>query len=397
MKNRKFLEGVIAGIVIVMAVNMLFHFVMPAMLARPVAGRGFDSSSKEKMNLIYNLIDTHFVDHFYIEDLERGMFMGLMYGLGDVYSSYMCAEEYEQFEERTRGIYAGIGAVVTGSDDGRVKVISPFDGSPAAEAGIMAQDVIMAVDGVDTLNIGVDLVVAMMRGLPGTTVEITIFRESEDRTFNVTITRDFITIQTISYRMLEDGVGYIRLSGFEQVTYEQFKEALESLKAQGATGFILDVRNNPGGLLDIVANIANLLVPEGNIVYTEDRYGNQSYLRSDGEYLDLPIVVLVNGNSASASEVLAGAIMDYGVGVIVGEQTFGKGLVQRVFPLPDGSAVKLTVARYFTPNGTSIHGYGITPHHVVTMEPEYTARIAALELEEDAQLQKALEVMGTMR
>ena len=396
MKDRKFLEGIIVGMVFVIAINMLFHFAVPAMFT-PVTGRGFDRASTEKMNMIYNIIDVHFVDHFSIENLERGMFMGLMYGLGDPYASYLCEEEHTQFQERTSGVFAGIGAVVTGTDDGRVMVVSPFDGSPAAEAGIMAQDIVMKVDDVDTLNMGVDLVVAMLRGTPGTDVTITIFRESENRTFEITVTRAFITVQTVSSRMLEDNIGYIRLSGFEQVTYDQFRNALDSLQEQGAQALIIDVRNNPGGLLDIVADIANLLVPEGIVVYTEDRYGNQSFLRSDSNYLGLPIVVLINGNSASASEVLAGAILDHGVGTLVGEQTFGKGTVQRIFGLPDGSAVKLTIARYFTPSGTSIHGYGITPNHIVEMDSTYTARIAALDISEDVQLLKAVEVIGTLR
>jgi len=397
MKEKKFLEGVIVGIVIVMAVNMLIYFAVPTMFRGTSVSRGFDSQIVEKMNRIYSIIDIHFVDHFSIDDLERGMFMGLMYGLGDAYSAYMCMEEYAQFEERTSGVFAGIGAVVSGTEDGRVVVVSPFDGSPAAEAGLMAQDIIMGVDGVDTHGLGTDTVVSMLRGTPGTDVVVTVFRESREETFDVTITRAFITIQTVSYRMIDGDVGYIRLSGFDQVTFEQFSGALDSLKEQGAQGFVIDVRNNPGGLLDIVADIANLLVPEGNIVYTQDRYGNQSALSSDENYLGMPIVVLVNGNSASASEVLAGAIMDHGMGILVGEQTFGKGTVQRLFPLPDGSAVKLTVARYFTPNGTTIHGYGITPHYIVTMEPEVTAMIAGLETEDDLQLVKALEVLSTMR
>ena len=396
MKDRKFLEGIIVGMVFVIAINMLFHFAVPAMIT-PTSGGGFDRAQTDKMNMIYNIIDAHFVDNFYIENLERGMFMGLMYGLGDPYASYLCEEEHTQFQERTSGVFAGIGAVVTGTEDGRVMVVSPFDGSPAAEAGIMAQDVVMAVDGTDTLNMGVDLVVAMLRGTPGTDVTITIFRESEDRTFDLTVTRAFITVQTVSSRMLEDNIGHIRLSGFEQVTYDQFKDALDELQAEGAQGFIIDVRNNPGGLLDIVADIANLLVPEGIIVYTEDRHGHQSFLHSDANYLGMPIVVLVNGNSASASEVLAGAVSDHGVGILVGEQTFGKATVQRIFGLPDGSAVKLTIARYFTPSGTGIHGYGITPHHIVEMEPSYTARIASLDISEDVQLQKAVEVMNNLR
>jgi len=397
MKDRKFLEGIIVGMIFVIAIHMLIQFSIPAMLRITTTGRGFDRAATEKMNMIYSIIDTHFVDHFSIEDLERGMFMGLMYGLGDPYAAYLSAEEHEQFQERTSGVFVGIGAVVIGTEEGRVMIVSPFDGSPAAEAGIMAQDVVMAVDGVDTLNIDVYSVVAMLRGTPNTDVTITLFRESEDRTFDVIVTRALITVPTVSSRMLEEDIGYIRLSGFEQVTYDQFKDALDELQNKGAQSFIIDVRNNPGGLLDIVADIANLLVPEGIIVYTEDRYGNQSFLHSDANYLGLPIVVLVNGNSASASEVLAGAIMDHGVGTLVGEQTFGKATVQRIFGLPDDSAVKFTIARYFTPNGASIHSYGITPHYIIEMEPTYTARIASLDIDEDVQLLKAVEVISTLR
>ncbi|MCL2564843.1 MAG: S41 family peptidase [Defluviitaleaceae bacterium] len=397
MNKKNFLEGMVVGIVLIMALNMLIYFVLPAMSFSPLnTTAGFDISSRDKLNRIYRIIDTHFVDDFDRSELQRGMFMGLMYGLGDIYSTYMSIEEFTAFNEQTEGIYPGIGAIVTNTEDGRVMVVAPFDGTPAYQAGIMAQDVIFAVDGVDTRNLGLEMIVSMMRGEAGTAVILTIFRESEGRTFDVEIIRDHITMQTVTYRMLTDDIGYIRLSGFERVTYIQFVEALQSLKNQGADGFIFDVRNNPGGLLDVVGDITNLLVPEGNIVFTEDRRGHQRFLRSDADYLNIPLVLLVNGNSASASEVMAGAIRDYGVGVIVGEQTFGKGLVQNVFPLDDGSAVKLTVARYYSPKGISIHGEGITPDYVVPMEPELSARITALTIEEDIQLLKAVDVMEGM-
>ena len=399
MNKKNFLEGMAAGILLIMALNMLIYFVFPAMSFAPARiGADFEANSREKINHIYRLIEAHFVDDFNSEDLERGMFMGLIYGLGDVYSSYLSPSDYARFREQTEGVYPGIGAVVTATEDGRARVVSPFDGSPAAEAGIMAQDVIMAVDGVDTRGAGLDVIVAALRGEPGSAVSVSIYRESENKTFEVTIIRDFITLQTVSYRMITDNIGYIRLSGFEQVTYEQFVEAIENLKNMGAEGFIVDVRNNPGGLLDIVGNITNLLVPEGHIVSTENRQGQQEFLPSDAEYLGIPLAMLVNGNSASASEVMVGAVKDFGVGVIVGEQTFGKGLVQRIFPLPDGSAVKLTVSRYFSPGGASIHGVGITPDFVVPMEAELAARIATLTLEEDVQLQKAVDVVeGLLR
>ena len=398
MNKKNFLEGMVVGIVLIMALNMLIYFVLPAMNISPIHTRstGFDNSARDKLNMIYRIIDTHFVDDFDIADLERGMFMGLMYGLGDRYSTYMCAREFAAFNEQTEGVYPGIGAIVTNSEDGRVMVVAPFDGTPAQAAGIMPQDIIFAVDGVDTRNLGLEVVVSMMRGEAGTSVTLTILRESEVQPFDIEIIRDHIVMQTVSYRMLTDDIGYIRLSGFERVTYSQFVEALQSLKNQGAEGFIFDVRNNPGGLLDIVGDITNLLVPEGNIVFTEDRRGHQRFMRSDADYLGIPLVLLVNGNSASASEVMAGAIRDHGVGVIVGEQTFGKGLVQTVFSLDDGSAVKLTVARYYSPGGTSIHGEGITPDYIVPMEPELTARITALTIEEDVQLKKAVDIMEGM-
>jgi len=397
MNKKNFLEGMVAGIVLIIALNMLIYTVLPAMNFAPSGfSGGFGEGSRDKLNHIYGLINNHFVDDFETEDLERGMFMGLMYGLGDVYSTYMSAEEYSRFREQTEGVYPGIGAVVAVTEDGRAMIVSPFDGSPAAEAGIMAQDIIMAVDDMDTRGLGLDIIVAAMRGEPGTAVRLTIYRESTSETFEFIVIRDFITMRTVSHRMLNEEIGYIRLSGFEQVTYEQFVEAVELLKSDGALGLVIDVRNNPGGMLDIVGEITNLLVPEGNIVFTENRQGHQEFLQSDAEYLGMPLALLVNGNSASASEVMAGAIKDHEVGIIVGEQTFGKGLVQRVFALPDGSAVKLTVSRYYSPNGTSIHGVGITPHYVVPMEAELAAQIASLDASEDVQLQRALEVVAQM-
>ena len=398
MNKKNFLEGIMVGIILAMSVNILASFAIPALSQSASSSSPAKSElvTNDKLSKIYKIIDTNFVGEYSGEVLEDSMYWGLVAGLDDVYSSYMSAEEFTVFNEQTEGQYAGIGAVVTATEDERVMVVSPYDGSPAANAGIMPKDIIMEVNGMDTRGAGLDTVVSMMKGEPGTSVNITLYRESEKRTFDVTIVRDTITIQTITHKMLDNNIGYIRLSGFERVTYKQFVTALNSLQADGAEGFILDVRNNPGGLLDVVADICNLLVPKGNIVYTEDKNGEQQFMRSDNKYLNMPMALLVNGNSASASEVMAGAIKDHEVGVLIGEQTFGKGVVQNIFPLEDGSAVKVTIARFYSPNGVCIHGEGITPDYIVEMDEKLSANISTIEYEEDIQLQKAVEVVSEM-
>ena len=404
MNKKNFLEGIMVGIVLAMSVNVLASFALPALNGISAAAASSSAKVSEpgrlstdiKLDKIHNIIDKNYVGEYSDDTLEDSMYWGLVAGLDDVYSSYMSKDEFTIFNEQTEGQYAGIGAVVTSTEDGRVMVVSPYDGSPAANAGILPKDIIMEVNGMDTRGAGLDTVVSMMKGEPGTSVNITLYREMEGRTFDVTIVRDTIIIQTVSHKMIDENIGYIRLSGFERVTYKQFVTALNSLKADGADGFILDVRNNPGGLLDTVADITNLLVPSGDIVYTEDKNGEKQYLKSDKHYLGLPIILLVNGNSASASEVMAGAIKDHGVGVLIGEQTFGKGVVQNIFPLEDGSAVKVTIAHFYSPNGICIHGEGITPDHIVEMDPELSANVATLTYEEDIQLQKAVEVITEM-
>ncbi|MDR2899793.1 MAG: S41 family peptidase [Clostridiales bacterium] len=393
-KNR-YIEGLIQGAIAGVVLIMLFNYGLSALNS----GGGLWSDPdgfEDKVSEVYDRIDKYYVEDYDKEDVENGMLVGMVYGLGDIYSAYMDAATFKSFTEETEGIYTGVGAVVSDTEDGRVLVVSPYDGSPAAKAGLKPQDVITHVNGIDILGAGVDNVVAMMKGEPGTTVNVTVFRESESRTFDTDITRDVITMQTVTSKMMDNNMGYIRLSGFEGVTFEQFDSALTKLKSEGAKGYILDVRNNPGGRLDIVADICDRLVPQGTIVYTEDKDGDKEFLKSDAEYLDMPMILLVNGNSASASEVLAGAVKDYEVATLVGEQTFGKGVVQQIFPLEDGSAVKLTTSRYYSPKGVCIHGEGIAPDYVVPMAPELTADVANIAYEDDVQLQKAVEVLGEM-
>jgi len=233
-----------------------------------------------------------------------------------------------------------------------------------------------------------------MRGERGTEVTITVLRESEDITLDITITRDIIQVETVRHRVIEDtNIGYLRISQFDRVTYDQFVAAYEDLMNQGIEGLILDVRNNPGGLLDVVNSIADMLVPEGIITFTEDAHGRRVNAYSDARQIEIPLIVLVNGNSASASEILSGAVRDTGVGELLGTTTFGKGLVQNVFPLPCGAAVKVTIARYFTPARICINGEGIVPTHYVEMPVELTNRLSTLEQEYDVQLLEALNLM----
>ncbi len=235
---------------------------------------------------------------------------------------------------------------------------------------------------------------AKVRGEAGTEVTVTVRRGSTGETLEFTMIRGDVVMTTVSSRMLEEGIGYLSISGFKENTYEQFQEALQNLQEQGMEALILDLRNNPGGLVKSVYQIGEELLPEGTMVYTLDKNENRNDLVCDGEYLDISLVVLVNENSASASEIFAGAVKDTGRGTLVGTQTFGKGLVQRLFTLPDGSGLNITIQKYYTPNGISIHGVGITPDERVELPEEYqNTAISDIPAGEDTQLEKALEVL----
>lgn len=351
-------------------------------------------SEEEKVQKIQEYIDTFYVDPYEKDDLVENMYAGYVAGLDDPYSTYLTRESYTKFIESASGEYAGIGAVVSVDElDNKVVVVSPFKGSPAEKAGLEPGDKILKVNDTDVYGDALEEATSILKGKAGTEVNVTVLKKISGETVELTITRDNIVMESVDYKMLDDNIGYISLSGFESNTDDQFNEAYEEILNNNAQGLIIDVRNNPGGLLNVVENIADKLVPEGTIVYTEDKDGNKSYAKSDPEEIEIPLVILINGNSASASEVLSGAVQDWDKGILVGEQSFGKGLVQRVFQLPDGSAVKLTVAKYYTPSGVCIQGVGLTPDVYVEMDDELTARVATLTYEEDVQLQKAVEVI----
>ena len=320
--------------------------------------------------------------------------IGLMFGLDDPYSYYYTPEDYAAMEESVEGTYAGIGTqLIVDPNDYLMTVTRVFKGSPAEEAGVLAGDKIIGVDGVGYTGYEQNQAVAAMRGEPGTEVTITVARGEE--TMDIVVRRAQIEMNYAEYEMLGD-IGYVIVYDFMGDAVDGFKEAVAYFREQGAKGMILDLRSNGGGLVTDAVQIADVLLPEGVIVSTEDRYGNRTEERSDADMLGLPLAVLVNGYSASASEIVAGAIKDTGVGTLVGEKTFGKGIVQAVYPFTsDGAGIQLTVARYFTPSGVCIHGVGIEPDVEVAQPEDVELRygINNIPREKDVQLQTALEVV----
>ena len=319
----------------------------------------------EKLEALEEVIDQYYYrdEDIDTEEMIEGMYAGLVDSLGDPYSVYYTAEEWKQMMEDTEGIYYGIGAYVSlDTTTGFAKISGVIAGTPAEEAGLRENDIIYLVDGETTQGYELTEVTSMIKGEEGTTVHLTIYREGEADYLELDVTRRKIESPTVNYEMYDNGVGYIQITEFDDVTSDQFAEALAVIKGSDAKGLILDLRSNPGGSLPVVVDIARSILPKGMIVYTEDKYGERDEYTCDGKNeLDIPLVVLINGNSASASEILAGAIKDYDKGTLIGTTTFGKGIVQRVLPLTDGTALKLTISSYYTPNGNNIHGIGIDP------------------------------------
>lgn len=348
-----------------------------------------DASSEEKLSVLKGLIDENYIGDVDEEALEEGIYKGYIQGLEDPYSVYYNEEETKDLYETTEGEYSGIGAVLSQDlESGVITLVQIYEGSPAAKAGLKDNDILTKVGDIEVTGMDLSEVVTYIKGEKGTDVDLTVLRGEDAEEITVTATRDTVEAQTVKYEMLEGQTGYLSVSEFDSVTYAQYEEALNKLTDQGMTGLIVDLRNNPGGNLNTVCEMLDMVLPKETIVYTEDKDGKRETATSDDEHqINVPMVVLVNGNSASASEIYAGAIQDYGIGKIVGTQTYGKGVVQQIFDLGDGTSVKLTIAEYFTPNGRSIDGEGITPD----VEVEYEAD--ENNPEADNQLEKALEVM----
>ncbi|MBR5122920.1 MAG: S41 family peptidase, partial [Anaerotignum sp.] len=304
-------------------------------------------------------------------------------------------ENLDQYMENANGNFDGVGIEVYLNQENEVVISHVMEGQPAEEAGLKEDDIIVGVDGEDMRGKMVSDVAAKIRGKAGTEVTIEVLRKSVDKTLEFTMERKVVEVESVKSRMMQGNIGYISISGFKENTYDQFKTALSGLQEQGMKGLVLDIRNNPGGLVKSVYQIGEELLPEGTMVYTLDKKEKRSDLKCDAEYLDIPLVVLVNENSASAAEILSGAVKDTERGTLVGVQTFGKGLVQRLFTLPDGSGLNVTIQKYYTPNGTSIHGVGVAPDVTVELPEVYqNTSLGMIPEGQDSQLQKALEVMG---
>ncbi len=321
-----------------------------------------NQKTEYKMELLETLMNSYYLKDVDRQDIENGIYKGMVAGLGDPYSAYYTAEEYRTLTESNSGTYCGIGAYVSqDSKTGVITVVSVIQNTPAQRAGLQSQDIIFKVGDEEVTGIDLNTVVSKIKGDNDTEIQITICRDGQFQT--ISVQRGTITVPTIEYRMIDETnkTGYILISEFNETTCKQFIAAVEDLKEQGMKSVIFDVRNNPGGLYKAVCDTLDYILPEGTLVYTEDKYGHQEKMTSDEKSLDMPIVVLQNQNSASASEIFSGAIQDFGAGTIVGETSFGKGIVQNIIPLSDGSAIKLTIQNYFTPSGKNIHGKGIVP------------------------------------
>lgn len=355
-----------------------------------VTGEAVNEDTVAKMKIIENVIDTY----FYKEDVDKdamvdGIFKGMVESLGDPYSEYYSKEELESLYQDSLGVYYGVGAYVSlDTTTGLAKVSGIIADSPAEEADLRAEDIIYKVDDVDVTGMTLQETVSLIKGDENTTVKLTLIRDGKE--IEKEVTRRKVESPTVKFEMLDDGMAYIQITEFDTVTVDQFTEAMAMARGNDMKGLILDLRSNPGGNLSSVVSIAKQMLPKGLIVYTEDRDGNREEYSCDGtKELDVPMVVLVNGNSASASEILAGAIKDYGIGTLVGTTTFGKGIVQRPIELSDGSAVKLTISSYYTPNGINIHGIGIEPD----VECEFDSERYYSDEAYDNQLEKAKEVL----
>jgi len=350
-----------------------------------------NAQTMNKLQVLEDTIDRYYLESVDEQTLEKGVYDGLVEALGDPYSTYYSSEELKELQDKTEGIYYGIGAYVgIDADTSLPRLTGIIEGTPAQESGLRAGDLLYKVDGEEVQGLELTQVVSKIKGEEGTSVHLTIIREGATDYLEVDVVRRKVESPTVNQKMLDGGIGYIQITEFDTVTLDQFTEALAVCRGSGMKGLILDLRGNPGGNLNTVCDIAREILPKGLIVYTEDKDGKRSEYTCDGtKEMKEPLVVLVDSGSASASEILAGAVKDYGIGTLVGTTTFGKGIVQRIISLSDGSAVKLTVSNYYTPNGNNIHKIGIEPDIEEKFDSEAYYNDGV-----DNQLNKAIEIMN---
>lgn len=346
---------------------------------------------EEKTSVLQNIIDRYFLFDEDMTKVEDGIYAGMMNGLGDPYTVYYTKEEYKALNEDTEGKYSGIGAVVSQNPNNKIiTIVKIFDNSPANDAGLQVGDIIYKIDGEEVAGTDMDILVkTKIRGEEGTSFKMTVLRGDDRKEVELDLIRRSIEVETVAGKMLDNNIGYIAVNQFDAVTSEQFKSNIESLQSQGMTKLIVDLRGNPGGLLDQVVDMLDYILPDGLVLYTEDKYGKREEYYSDGSHeLKIPMVVLVNENSASASEVFTATFRDFEWGTVVGKTTFGKGIVQNVLPLGDGTAVKITTQHYYPPSGYDLHKVGIKPDLEVDLNEG-----AKIGTDSDNQLSAAIDIL----
>lgn len=373
-KKKGYGAGIVTGILATVLVSLLLlggFRVITNTAGSYASGKVTEKEVSKKLNKMNALIDKYYLyeDEIDTDQLAEGIYSGYTSALGDKYTVYYDEDETKALMESTSGTFSGVGATLTkDADTGYATIVNVYEDSPAEKAGLKAGDILEKIDDHEVGDEQLDTVVSWIKGEKGTDVKITVLRDGEE--LELTATRDTIEVKTVSYEMKENQIGYIRVSEFDTVTYDQFKEALDDLEKQGMQGLIVDLRNNPGGSLDTVTNMLRLLLPEGTIVSTKDKNGKADEITCDGTHeFKKPMAVLVNQYSASASEIFSGAVQDYGTAKIVGVTTYGKGVVQQLMDLGDGTCLKVTIAEYYTPNGRSINGKGVEPD--VEVEYQY--------------------------
>lgn len=361
-----------------------------------VSGAAIDwNKVTDKEEEIYNTIDEYYLNGIDNDKMKDGIYKGMVDSLGDPYTVYYNTEEYKQFTSSSSGTYSGIGVAVSQNvTTGAITIVKTFKKGSGEKEGMKPGDVIYKVEGKKIEGLELSKVVSMIKGEEGTFVKVTVLRDGKEIEFN--LERKKLEVDTVNYRMEDRSgkkIGYISVSEFDEVTASQFKSAISELNKEGMEGLVIDLRDNPGGLLDVTCEMLDRMIKKGLLVYTVDKYGKRvDEDATDSDSFDKPVAILVNGNSASASEVFSGAMKDYKAATLVGTKTFGKGIVQSIVPFGDGTAMKVTVSKYYTPNGVNIHGTGIEPDVVVELSKDATKN-GKYDRKYDNQLTKALDVV----
>ena len=418
--NKKFFLGIFVGIVVmVFLIAGLFELALESRTVRMLlfdtvkemstisseeeaertdttSGAAIDwSKVSEKEEAIYNTIDDYYLNEIDNDKIQNGIYKGMVDSLGDPYTVYYNSEEYKQFTSSSSGTYSGIGVAVSQNvTTGAITIVKTFKKGSGEKEGMKPGDVIYKVEGKKIEGLELSKVVSMIKGKEGTFVKVTVLRDGKEIEFN--LERKKLEVDTVNYRMEDRSgkkIGYISVSEFDEVTASQFKSAISELSKEGMEGLVIDLRDNPGGLLDVTCEMLDRMIKKGLLVYTVDKYGKRvDEDATDSDSFDKPVAILVNGNSASASEVFSGAMKDYKAATLVGTKTFGKGIVQSIVPFGDGTAMKVTVSKYYTPNGVNIHGTGIEPDVVVELSKDATKN-GKYDRKNDNQLDKALDVV----